>query len=130
MTDLPRVALVVHRGEAVVAFIAAIEHVAGVALHCQLVGDGPLLDELRQQVNEAVTQDFLGSSWRHKTEVLENEPANRDEDPELRLLKGIDRDRYLAKLRERLTARERELLDAVMKGMGPRDFANTQGLAL
>lgn len=84
---------------------------------------------LRQQLNERVTEDFLGTEWWRRSDPLSDGLTEPDGDLEDRLVKGIDRERFLVELRESLSEREGQLLTAIREGIKPREWGRAQGLA-
>ncbi len=87
---------------------------------------------LRQQLNDLVTEDFLGPGWRRTSErSLEQPrgqvPMNGDHlDAEDGFLDRINREKFFDKLREVLSPRERELLDVRLSGADYREWAKKE----
>ncbi len=85
---------------------------------------------LRQQLNERATEDFLGTEWRRISDPLSDGLTEPDGDVESRFLKGMDHERFLDKLSESVSEREGQLLAAIQEGIKPREWGSAQGLAV
>jgi len=87
---------------------------------------------LRQELNESVTRDFLGPDWR-KTKAesldrLEGPGPSVEQQPALEeaLLRNIDDTNFLTELRSRLSPSERELMDVRRSGVDYRAWAKNE----
>lgn len=86
--------------------------------------------DLRQQLNNAVTEDFLGPRWREVHERLEEDAvAAGAEEDFLRALVVRDCAAALDKLADSLSPRERELLAALRAEVPRRDWGRSQNLS-
>ena len=94
--------------------------------------------DLRQQLNEAVTGDFLGPDWRDKEKCSGDAGSLRcnvraasttPEDDLLLALAKEERERFLDELTLVLSKGERKLLTAIRDGVPPRDWAKGEGLS-
>jgi len=95
---------------------------------------------LQRELNDAVTEDFLGPGWRRKATnggesvgdpTEETVLATASESPEDDLLREEAQEearRLLLALRNELSPRQRELLDAWATGTSPKEWARAQGL--
>ncbi len=97
--------------------------------------DRPFEANVRQQINETVTEDLLGPSWRREPTIAEATDAggqpHTGADPEEAFLERIDpeaREAFFATLAEKLSPRERELLTAIREGVEPRTWGRQNGV--